>query len=242
MIPDWQLPRGVDRGLWDYLHSEEMVANYDAQMAVSALAQTDLAFCEKHFPTPGRLIDLGCGTGRLCEHFAARGFSCVGVDLSEAMLQQARTRPSGNRVQWIRANLMELTGKVEAHFDYAACLFSTWGMVRGAEHRAKVLQQVDEVLRPGGRFVLHVHNRGYYGLGFQTLFRGDLTRPQAYGGAPLTLHHFRRSEVLTQLDRAGFAILEVEPVGPTQVGRLSYPWFLTRWRAYGYLILAEKPG
>src|SRR5205814_6229958 len=24
MIPDWQLPPGVDRGLWDYLHSGEM--------------------------------------------------------------------------------------------------------------------------------------------------------------------------------------------------------------------------
>ena len=28
MIPDWQLPAGVDRGLWDYLHAAEMVA-YD---------------------------------------------------------------------------------------------------------------------------------------------------------------------------------------------------------------------
>ena len=31
-IPDWQLPPGVDRGLWDYLHAGEMVAGYDEQM------------------------------------------------------------------------------------------------------------------------------------------------------------------------------------------------------------------
>ena len=29
MTPDWQLPPGVDRGLWDYLHSGEMVSGYD---------------------------------------------------------------------------------------------------------------------------------------------------------------------------------------------------------------------
>ena len=35
MIPDWQLPPGVDRGLWDYLHSGEMVRGYDGQVAAS---------------------------------------------------------------------------------------------------------------------------------------------------------------------------------------------------------------
>ncbi|MFO0825053.1 MAG: hypothetical protein U0792_18345 [Gemmataceae bacterium] len=32
MIPEWQLPPGVDRGLWDYLHADDMVAGYDEQM------------------------------------------------------------------------------------------------------------------------------------------------------------------------------------------------------------------
>lgn len=93
-IPDWQLPPGVDRGLWDYLHSGEMVAGYDAQMAASPLAAADVRFCEVAFPTPGRLIDLGCGTGRLCRHFARKGYECVGVDLSDEMLAKARALAS----------------------------------------------------------------------------------------------------------------------------------------------------
>src|SRR4051794_19905937 len=105
MIPDWQLPAGVDRGLWDYLHSTEMVSGYDAQMAASPLAAQDIAFCEKHFKQ-GSLLDLGCGTGRLCHHFAKKGFACTGVDLSDAMLEQARTMPSN--VNWVKANIVEL--------------------------------------------------------------------------------------------------------------------------------------
>src|SRR5688572_33220634 len=69
-IPDWQLPPGVDRGLWDYLRAADMVAGYDEQMQTSHLAKADVAFCDSIFREPGRLIDLGCGTGRLCAHFA----------------------------------------------------------------------------------------------------------------------------------------------------------------------------
>ena len=73
-VPDWQLPAGVDRGLWDYLHAADMVAGYDEQMRASPLAGADVAFCARAFPAAGRLLDLGCGTGRLCAHFAAQGF------------------------------------------------------------------------------------------------------------------------------------------------------------------------
>src|ERR1044072_2655422 len=110
MPADWQLPEDVHRGLWGYIRSGEMVRAYDGQMAESPLASADLAFCDTHFGTPGRLIDLGCGTGRACIHFAKRGFDCVGVDLSEPMLEQSRENSSaaGTRVEFRMGNLVDL--------------------------------------------------------------------------------------------------------------------------------------
>src|SRR2546423_8424991 len=125
MIPDCNLPPGVDRGLWDYLHSGEMVRGYDEQTAASPLARADMAFCERAFPTPGRLVDLGCGTGRLCLPFATKGFDCVGVDLSDEMLAKARENAAGRPVRLLKANLVDLADLPNAGFDYAACLFST---------------------------------------------------------------------------------------------------------------------
>jgi SAM-dependent methyltransferase len=246
MLPDWQLPPGVDRGLWDYLRAADMVAGYDAQIAASPLARADVAFCERAFPTPGRLIDLGCGTGRLCVHFAAKGYECVGVDLSEPMLAQAwaTATAAGVSCGWKSANLVELTEFSDQSFDYAACLFSTLGMVRGAGNRDKVIDNILRLLKPGGRFVLHVHNRYFRGLGrvetwrqrWRTLISradaGDVTMPQAYGGAPLTLHHFTRSGAVWLLMEAGFHIVEV-----LQVGVNGEP----ARNPYGYLLLAEKP-
>src|SRR5262249_4261352 len=147
-IPDWQLPPGVDRGLWDYLHAADMIAGYDEQMRASHLARADIAYCDRVFSVPGKLLDLGCGTGRLCAHFAGKGFECVGVDLSEEMLAKARANtPSAT---FVNANLVELAELPDKSFDYAACLFSTLGMVRGAENRAKVLANTFRVLKPGG--------------------------------------------------------------------------------------------
>jgi SAM-dependent methyltransferase len=237
MIPDWQLPPGVDRGLWDYLHSKEMAQGYDAMMMVSPLAELDVRFCGKQFPKPGRLLDLGCGTGRVASAFASLGFDYFGIDLSEEMLLEAK-RHAGERVKFLQGNLLELRQLAPDPCDYAVCLFSTFGMIRGEKERSDFLLQVFDTLKPGGRFVLHVHNRNFYGLGWKRWGKREITMPQAYGGAKLTLTHFTKAEAVKLLNDAGFAVREVLAVAPR--GELQQPSLLGRWRAYGYLLMGEK--
>jgi SAM-dependent methyltransferase len=213
-------------------------------MQASPLAKADIAFCEKAFPNAGRLIDLGCGTGRLCIHFAAKGYDCVGVDLSEEMLAKAKTNAKPDAVSFVKSNLVSLTEFGDKSFDYAACLFSTLGMLNTTEYRAKVIANAFRLLKPGGRFVLHVHNRYFRGLGLKRIFgqaakslfgkAGDITMPQAYGGAPLTLHHFTLREATRLLEACGFVISDVAAVGTD--GKPAWPW----WRVYGWLILVER--
>ena len=180
-----------------------------------------MAFCERAFPTPGKLVDLGCGTGRLCLHFAPKGYECVGVDLSEEMLARAKDnlQIAERRCSIIAFALCRPISRTDKllegeSFDYAACLFSTLGMVRGVENRAKVVANAFRLLKPGGRFVLHAHNRFFRGLGWKRVLgqrlktligradAGDITMPQAYAGAPLTLHHFTRGEVVRDCSKA----------------------------------------
>src|SRR5262249_52263493 len=107
--PDWQLPPGVDRGLWDYLHDPGIARGYDAGLAGSSLFTLDLAFVERHCQPPGRLLDLGCGTGRLLVHAARKGYSAVGVDLSAEMLGVAsvKAREAGVSVDLVQASIVE---------------------------------------------------------------------------------------------------------------------------------------
>jgi SAM-dependent methyltransferase len=275
--PDWQLPPGVDRGLWDYLHDADLARTYDASLAGSSLFHLDCAFVERYCPKPGWLIDLGCGTGRLLLAMARRGCRVLGVDLSAEMLQvaAAKARAAGlwggipilpterqdrnptpqGTVELVRANLARLESVADASFDCAACLFSTLGMVRGAENRRAVVGHAFRLLRPGGRFVLHVHNRWFNfwePTGRKWLLRdwlrswlgneaGDRLMPPHQGVAGLTLHLFTRREITRLSKRAGFRIVEVRPISLRPDGQLRCPWWFGGLRAYGYLVAAERP-
>lgn len=64
---------------------------------------------------PSEILDVGCGTGALACRYAELGHRVVGVDPSESMLAFARTRPSGDRVEWIQGRAQDLS--CEARFD-----------------------------------------------------------------------------------------------------------------------------
>jgi SAM-dependent methyltransferase len=251
--PNWQLPPGVDRPLWDYLHDTGIAATYDAALAGSSLFRIDQDFVAEHCSPGSRLLDLGCGTGRLLLEFASRGCQVVGVDLSAAMLQTAREKAAraGLDVSLVQANLVDLSCLASGSFDCAACLFSTLGMVRGSDARRQALVHVWRALRPGGRLVLHVHNRWFNAwdpAGRRWLLRncfaseaGDRRMPPHQGIANLTLHHFTRREAVRLLRSTQFKILEVRPISLRPDGRLRFPAWFGWLRAYGYLIAASKP-
>ena len=255
--PDWQLPPGVNRGLWDYLHDSDLARNYDAGLAGSSLFDIDQEFVRHHCPAPGRLIDLGCGTGRLLLPLATSAYRVLGVDLSAEMLKVAadKARAAGVAIDLLRANLTSLDALADASFDYAACLFSTLGMVLGAGNRRAVVGHAFRLLRPGGRFILHVHNRWFNfwdPTGRKWLIRdclrswlggagGDRVMPTHQGIAGLTLHLFTRREAVRLLTGAGFRLVEVRPISLRPDGKLRAPWWFGRLRAYGYLFTAERP-
>jgi SAM-dependent methyltransferase len=257
MPADWQLPPGVSRGLWDYLHDPETARNYDAHLANTPLLQFDQAFVLKHC-SPGRLLDLGCGTGRLAVPLAQRGYRVVAVDLAEEMLRVLGTKAAqaGATVDRVKANIVEMDAFADASFDHVACLFSTLGMIAGADQRRQTLAHAHRLLRHGGVLVVHVHNRWFHlwtRAGRRLLLRhfwdallgrvkpGDFLMPPHHGVASFPMHLFTRRELTNLLREAGFNIIEMRPI-PVQAERpLRMPWFLGRLRCYGYLVAARRP-
>jgi ubiquinone/menaquinone biosynthesis C-methylase UbiE len=254
---DWQLPQGVDRALWDYLHDASIAWDYDEYFADSHLMQIDQEFLARHWTKPGRLVDLGCGSGRVLVEFARRGFEVVGVDLSEQMLAvvDAKTKALGLQAGLVRANLCDLRGIRDGSFDYAACMFSTLGMVVGQQQRARVLAEVRRILAPGGLFGLHLHNLWYNLTDPQgrRWLAGDRWRwlrgrPDAgdkvmasYRGIPnLRLHLFTLHELHQLFGQAGLELVERSALSPDrswakQGGRLPIPW-----RANGWLLMYRR--
>ena len=132
-------------------------------------------------------------------------------------------------------NIVDLAESADRSFENAACLFSTFGMIRGEGERRTMLQNVRRILMPGGVFVMHAHNRGFHRLGLRRFWTTEFTMPQAYGGAPLTLRHFSKAELVKQLTDAGFDVRSVN--GVSLAGDAA-----RGLRVYGWLIAAINPG
>ena len=110
-----------------------------------------------------RILDAGCGTGRVGGYLAARGHEVVGVDLDPHLIDVARAEhPAG---VWHVGDLAELDLQTEtaerALFDLAVCAGNVMTFLAGEERRP-ALRRVREHMAPGGRFVVGFGaGRGY---------------------------------------------------------------------------------
>ena len=144
-----------------YVRSRTIAEEYDHFNTNNKLFDFDTALLDRLMPEHGRLIDLGCGTGRHVAHFARRGFEVTGLDLSEHMLTIAadRIKRDGLRAEFMHRDMRDLSDMPHGNYDYATCMFSTLGMVPGSRSRRDIVNQVHRILTPGGKFFVHAHNR-----------------------------------------------------------------------------------
>ena len=254
--PDWNLPQGVTHSLWEYATADHIATEYDDYFAYNKLFEFDEAVLLRHFTQPGCLVDLGCGTGRLLMPFARRGFHCVAVDLSRPMLAVVgdKATRAALTVDRVQANFVELGCFADASVDYCIIMFSTLGMIRGAENRARVLADARRIVLPGGLFVAHVHNRWFHlydPQGRRWLFGGMLGRLRGSDLEPgdkvfeyrripnMLLHSFTRREFRRLLTSAGFQIREFIHLDADRQRPLARPWLLGGFRANGWIAVCD---
>lgn len=100
---------------------------------------------------PGRLLDVGCGTGELAGRLAGRGWQVVGLDLCERMLRQARFKSNGSTGSvCLTAGDSEHLPMAAGSFDVVTCANS----FHHYPHQGAVVGEMFRVLRPGGRLLL----------------------------------------------------------------------------------------
>jgi len=100
---------------------------------------------------PGQaVLDVACGTGDLAGMFDRTGAGrVVGLDFCEEMLELARLKFAGRRIEWVRGDAMELPF-ADGSFDVVSIAFG----IRNVSQPRRALEEFVRVLRPGGRLVV----------------------------------------------------------------------------------------
>ena len=193
---DTSLPRGDD---------------YDARWAKLAAAgksvhgEADLVANLLRDSGGTRVLDAGCGTGRVAIELANRGFSVVGIDSDAAMLDAARTKAP--ELSWVHADLVDADAAVGAEFDIVVAAGNVMIFLTPGTERAVVGQLADRLAPDGllvsgfqlntGRLTLERYDEYAAAAGLELVHRWSTWDREDFSGDDYAVSAHARSRAVT---------------------------------------------
>ena len=144
----------------EFYSDPDTVVNYDAQRFASTRDQMRYRLqltllTEMLPPPPGKLLEIGCGTGILTEKMSHRGYKVIAIDPSLSMLNKCQERLAGSKQL---VHLLQASGAmVPFDIGYADASFC----VNVLSHIPEPMQIVSEMVRitrSGGSIVFNFTN------------------------------------------------------------------------------------
>ena len=198
--------------------AEEYAAEFRDEMEKKPFDRKMLDWLAEKVNGLGVICDMGCGPGQIASYLHSRGAKACGIDLSPAMVAEAkRLNPD---ISFQQGDMLALDGVEDNSFGGMAAFYS----IIHIPHPRVVdaLSELKRVLRTRGVLLITFH------IGRETLHKDEFLGHEV----SLDFHFFETEEMKGYLTEAGFEIEEA-------IERDPYPdvEFPSR-RAY---IFARKP-
>ena len=113
-----------------------------------------LIWLERHNVRPQSSLDLGCGTGILCEILHKNGIRASGMDFSAGMIDIARQ--GSPEIHYDVADM--ITYCPEEQFDLVTCTGDALNHIRKLSDIQKIFDNVFRYTAPGGYFIFDILN------------------------------------------------------------------------------------
>jgi ubiquinone/menaquinone biosynthesis C-methylase UbiE len=139
---------------WDYFYHQD---NYNGNRLRARERKLLQYFDSLSLPKGAKILDLGCGAGVTSAKILQRGYSVVGIDVSQKLLDIARTNCSSIKSEgsykFVEGNVEALPFADES-FD---CVIGL-GFMQYLEKPGRCVLETSRVLKRGGYFILGQRN------------------------------------------------------------------------------------
>jgi len=175
---------------------DALASKYHAQRNLVGHRRELLDFMAR-LPGGGRVLDAGCGSGKVAASLLRRGLSVTGIDISSGMLSLASRVAVGATLRRMDLRRMRFP---RASFDGVLCLYALIHVPR--RDHARALRGFRRVLRTGGLLLI-------------VMGRDDLAHDfDEFLGIPMYWSHYDGERNRELLSEAGFSVLWSRNVGP----------------------------
>jgi 2-polyprenyl-3-methyl-5-hydroxy-6-metoxy-1,4-benzoquinol methylase len=143
---------------------EELFENYGMKYDNESFAQGTIGECdfiekEIEYNKAARILDIGCGTGRHSIELAKRGYTVVGIDLSESLLKRAKEKASERKLQIVfqKHDARNLPFLHEFNLIIMICE-GAFPLMETDEMNFQILQNAGNALLPRGKLIFTTLN------------------------------------------------------------------------------------
>lgn len=126
------------------------------------LQAAEAYFIQRYFGTADKILDLGCGAGRVAAALGST-YAVYGLDLTFELLQIGRQElaqqsfSSETEVAFWQANLLSLP-LPDQTFRAVVCLYATIQHIPSRENRQRAFAEMARVMQPGGILLVGIDN------------------------------------------------------------------------------------
>ncbi len=181
--------------------------------------QPELLEFKQYFKDGQRILDLGCGSGRMIRILKNFEIDYIGVDVSDNQLNYAKKEDLGKikNTEFIVQNILDLDFK-KSSFDIVLCI-ATFHHIKTKKDRIKLLKNIHFWLKPSGLLLMTNWNllqKKYfkYIFNFQKHSWNDFIVPYKNNNGRVMAnryyHSFTANELKKLLLKTGFKIEKSE--------------------------------
>jgi SAM-dependent methyltransferase len=196
---------------------------------------------ETHAPSVGRerVLDFGCGVGRLSRALATEFKEVVGVDIAPSMLKLAkRYRRKNENIRYVLNERTDLRQFPSETFDFIYTHIVLQHMQ--PKYARRYLAEFARLLKPGGAVLFQIPSHTVVqSTGWRAVIKqlipprmreGIESRRRSLAPGEIELYGIRRPQVEKLLTRRGLTVVDVEP----------YQVSGAEWVSYRYVALKQS--